>query len=117
MKKPKITKITPYFRGLTPKVRVIIYLLGTGRYTFDSIRRVTVGEFKALGLESILPVSLELMDICNELVAGRDVDEAVFCNTSGRTYSIRDLTEMLKRAHKIAGVPYQGLQAFVNTVN
>lgn len=117
MKKPKITKITPYFRGLTPKVRVIVYLLGTGQYTFDTLRRMTVEQFKSLGLESNLPASLELVDICRELVTGRAGDEPVFCNTSGRTYSIKDLTEMLKRAHNIAGVPYEGLQVFINTVS
>ena len=76
-----------------------------------------VGEFVGLELENSLPASLELVDICRELVAGRSNDDAVFCNTSGRTYSIKDLTEILKRAHNIAGVPYEGLQAFIDTVN
>lgn len=78
---------------------------------------MTVGEFVGLKLDDNLPPSLELVDICRELVAGKPKDDAVFCNTSGRTYSIKDLTEMLKRAHNIAGVPYEGLQAFINTVN
>lgn len=112
-----MTKITPYFKGLTPKIRIMLYLLGTGKYTLDGLRKMSVGDFLALGLADVLPSSFELKDICHELVAGRDANETVFCNQSGRTYSIRDLTEILKRSHKIAGVPYEGLQVFAANVS
>lgn len=117
MKKPKVTKIEPFFRGLTPKMRLIVYLLGTGAFTLGALRKLTVAEFSALNLPSILPASLELYDICREITAGRGGDETAFCNTSGRTYSIKDLTEVLKRSHKIAGVPYAGLENFISLVN
>lgn len=117
MKKPKVFRIEPFLFNLTPKMRIIIYLLGTGDFTFDSLRKLTVAEFSALNISSRLPVSLELNDICHEITAGRDGDEILFCNTSGRTYSIRDITEILKRSHKIAGVPYEGLENFVSIVN
>lgn len=92
-------------------------MLGTGTFTFDALRKLTVSEFSALSLPNILPVSLELGDICHEIAAGRSGDEVAFCNTSGRTYSIKDLTEILKRSHKIAGVPYAGLENFISLVN
>ena len=83
----------------------------------DQLRRMTVAEFKGLSLADSIPVSLDLRDMCFEVVAGRKDDDVVFCNTSGRAYSIKDLTEMLKRAHKIAGISYNGMENFIDLVN
>ena len=116
MSNPKVKKIQPFFRGKTPKVRLIIYLLGTGEFSMERLQKLTVEEFKALELSNRIPSSLDLTDACNEIIIGRDGASKAFCNTSGRPYSVNNYIDMLKRAHQTAEVPYKGWQAFIDAV-
>ena len=113
--KPKVKKILPFFRSLTPKMRVMVYLLGSGELSFDGVRKLKVWEFCDLTLVSNIPSTLELDDICSELKK-QPPDNAVFSRDSGRTYSVTDVINVLKRAHKIAGMEYNGLDEFVDYV-
>lgn len=95
----------------------MIYLMGTGAFSMDQLRKLTVAEFKSLAVADTMPTTLELQDACDEIAHGRADEERAFVNTSGRPYSANDLTKMLKRAHQIAGVPYDGWLAFVEAVH
>lgn len=117
MRRPKVSKIQAYFKGLTPKTRLMLYVLGTGEFTIDQVRRMTVAQLKDAGFTDSLPSTLDLNDICYELISSKHSDSLVFMNTSGRGYSVRDVTEILKRAHKIAGVDYGGVAGFIQSVN
>lgn len=95
---------------------MMLYVLGTGDFTIDRLRRMTVAQLEDSGLTNALPSTLELDDICYELISGKCPDDLVFVNTSGRGYSVKDITETLKRAHKIAGVEYGGVASFIQSV-
>lgn len=109
-----VKKLLPYFRALTGKSRLIVYLLGTGDFSFDQVRKLTVQELKTLSCD--IPLELELFDICDELVRDLEGDEVVFSSASRPLHSINDLIGILKRAHKIAEIDYVGLDAFVKKV-
>ena len=96
-------------------MRILVYLLGTGQFSFDTLRKLTVAEFSELTLINNLPPTLELEDIVSELKR-RPKEAMVFSRDSGRNYSIMDITNILKRAHKIAGHKYTGLDDFVKHV-
>ena len=113
--KPTIKRIQPYFVGLTDKTRLMIYLLGTGKYNFDHVRRMTVDELNEWAPK--LQPELELTDILVDLCFGKNGMDVVFTNTSDRSYSVKDVIDMLKRAHKIADIPYAGLKPFVESVS
>ena len=113
--KPKVKKIQPFFHSLTPKMRILVYLLGSGQFSFDTLRKLTVAEFSELALLNSLPPTLELEDIVSELKR-HPGESMVFCRNSGRNYSIMDIGNILKRAHKIAGHKYTGLDDFVKHV-
>ena len=112
--KPKIKKIQPYFFGLTDKLRLIVYLLGTGKYSFDQLRRLTIGEVKEWRTE--IQRELELNDILSDICFNKGEDEVAFTRPSGSEYSVKAVIDILKRAHKIAKTPYGGLQPFVECV-
>ncbi|MBV1871855.1 MAG: hypothetical protein KUG83_04850 [Gammaproteobacteria bacterium] len=112
---PKAKRIQPFFHSLTPKMRILIYLLSSEQFSFDSLRKLTVAEFSELPLLNSLPPALELEDIVSELKK-RPKDSMVFSRDSGRNYSILDISNILKRAHKVAGHEYSGLDAFVEHI-
>ena len=109
-----VKKLTPYFRALSGKSRLIVYLLGTGDFSFDRVRKLTVKELNTLSRD--IPHELELIDICSELVRDLDASEFVFTSASRPFHSINDLISILKRAHKNAEVDYVGLDYFVKKV-
>ena len=110
-----MSSLQPYFYGITDKIRVIIYLLATGQYSFDEVRTMTVGQFKKIA--KTIPVELMLVDVCDSLIDDRDKEARVFLFSKDRGYSEKDLKAILLRAHNIAGVDYTGLKAFVKRVN
>ena len=113
--KPKVKKIEPFFRSITPRIRVLLYLLGSGQFSIDELRKMPVSVFSELPLLKNLPSSLELDDIVSELKK-RPIDSMVFSLDSGRFYSATNVIDILKRAHKIAGKEYMGIDAFVEYV-
>lgn len=106
-------KLLPYFRGLTDKFRLMVYLLAID-YTFDQVRKMTVAELSDVYED--LPEELGLCDVCCELMRYDDEAKA-FSTDSGRPYSRANLIDVLKRSHKIAEVEYEGLDAFVEAVS
>ena len=108
-------KLQPYFRSLTGKSRLMVYLLATGNYTVDELRKLTVSELNAVVTD--VPNEFDLTDICRELTHNRDKSEKVLINASGRAYSVSNLIDVLKLSHKIAGMEYQGLEVFIKIVS
>lgn len=113
--KPKVKKIQPFFHSLTPKMRILVYLLGSGQFSFDRLRKLTVAEFSELTLINNLPPTLELGDIVSEL-KNLPSDSPALSRNPSRSYSIMDITNILKCAHKVAGRKYTGLDDFVKYV-
>ena len=74
-----------------------------------------VSVFSELPLLKNLPSSLELGDIVSELKK-QPMDSMVFNRKSRPIYSALDIIDILKRAHKIAGQEYKGVDAFVEHV-
>ena len=114
--KLNIKKLTPYFPGLAEKSHLMVYLLATGKYSFDQLRKISVSELNEI--EETLPEELlYLVDTCHECVHDKADDDKAFDNTSGRPYSVSNIKDVLKRSHKIAGLEYQNLSEFVKNVS
>lgn len=110
-----VEKLEPYFYGLTAKYRLIVYLLATGEYTFNTVKLITVKELIGL-CKSKLIVSLELVDICDDICEDKDSDSLAFTIPSGRKYTVSVIKDTLKRAHKNAGVEYISRSQFVKNM-
>ena len=109
-----VEKLMPYFRALTVKSRLIVYLLATGSFSYNEVRKVTANDL-AIAMGDI-PAELDLFDICDELMHGLSDDDIVFFSSSRPMYSINHMIDILKRSHKNAEVDYIGLSSFVEKV-
>ncbi len=112
MKEPSLKKLAPYFYRLTDKSRLIVYILATGEYNYDRIRKMTVGDL--LKRKKHLPDMFN--DIIGELTFDREKDALAF-HLSEKKYSSKQISNIVERSHKIAEVEYVSLEKFVKAVS
>lgn len=105
-----------YYRGLTPKSRLIVALASHEQMTFDVIRTLTVQELRDF-LKSENQFGSELLRHTEEFMAGKDDQTKAITNPSGRPYSVTDIDRILKRAHERANYKYTGRLDFVKTMD
>lgn len=105
--------IEKYFPRLTPKYRLMLWLLSRG-VTVDGVRGMSASELKAW--RSRVPAEfVDIRDAIDIITQQLDSDSAVFTTTAGRKYSAKNIADLVERAHKIAGVKYKGVAAFVDS--
>ncbi len=105
-------ELANFLAGVTSKTRLIILLVSHG-YTFDQIRNMPVSELK--DFRSNIPDNLpDLLDVCDDISAVEDVNKKAFTYTSGRPYSVKNISDILQRAHSKVGIKYQGRENFLS---
>jgi hypothetical protein len=114
--KRKSLALQDFFVGLSDKSKLIIYLLSLGNHTFEQIRTMSVGTLRAQR-KSISKGAPDLIDVVDEISSGRDENESAFQYGSGRPYPMSRIKDILVRAHAQAGLEYQGLKHFQETVS
>lgn len=109
-------QLSAFLKGnVTQKTKLIILILSTGQYSYDEVRNMTCDQLKAFKPD--IPSSFpELRDICDELTASCRSHHRAFTNPSGRPYSIKNIADILIRAHQRADVEYQGREYFAERV-
>lgn len=111
-----IKKLTPYLSTLTPKYKLIIYLLATGNYNFNDVRFLKKEELTKHCSKKIIK-DIGLIDICHDICDTKQKNKKVFFNPSGRNYSESYILSVLERSHKIANETYVSRNHFVKNVN
>jgi len=105
--------IERYFPRLTPKYRLMLWLLSKG-VTVDDVRAMSAGELKTWWVK--VPAEfVDIRDAIDIITQQCDSESAAFTTTAGRKYSAKNIADLVERAHKIAGVKYKGVVAFVNS--
>ena len=102
-----------FFPRLTPKYRLMLWLLSKG-VTVDDVRAMSVGDLKAW--RSRIPAEfVDIRDAIDIIAQQCDSDSTAFATSAGRKYSAKNIADLVERAHKIAGVKYKGVAAFVSS--
>ncbi len=109
------SSIKKYFSGCSNKTRVLIYLLATGDFSFDQVRKLTVGDLQRYCdlNHQLMSENGDFMLLCNDICFQKKTDDYIFINQSGRLMSEKDVQAILIRACARTGDNYQGHSLFV----
>lgn len=90
-------------------------LIAAGDLSFSDIKNLKVVDLLD-HLESVSFLASDLLPFSNDLIASEPGNNFLFCYTSGRQYSVKDVENLLIRSHRNAGFQYEGRFKFVKRV-